>query len=162
MPCRGVTSPSRTASTCVGYKSPSSPLLPCDTEPAAVTIAAADEHLAPLVPVVVRAQLKLPPAPRELARPRVVLVVPPARRITVPGGRPIDAADELRSPRDPRANQPFQDLHWVAGQLTVPRVVQLHPYLRRSPSSRDHRRWSPPHRSSERPPPSNLWPIDPR
>jgi hypothetical protein len=111
MPCRGVTSPSRTASTCAGYKSPSSPLLACDTEPATVTIAVADEHLAPLVPVAIRARLKLPSAPRELACPRVALAVPPARRITVPGGRPIAAADQLRSPRDPRANQPFQDLH---------------------------------------------------
>jgi hypothetical protein len=53
-----------------------------------------------------QARLNLPPAPRVLARPRVVLVVPPARRITVPGGRPIAAADELHHPRDPRANQP--------------------------------------------------------
>jgi hypothetical protein len=81
-----------------GRRRPSSRELP---NPAAVAIAAVVEFLALLIAMAARSPLAFPPVLLELARPRVVLAVPPARRITVPGGRPIAVADELHPPRDP-------------------------------------------------------------
>jgi hypothetical protein len=90
------------------HKSPSFTRVSTKPPPSAICVVPVSSlRRAILVP---QARLKLPPAPRELARPRVVLAVPPARRITVPGGRPIAAADELHPPRDPRANQPPQHI----------------------------------------------------
>jgi hypothetical protein len=87
-----------------GHKSPS---FTCRcTKPPSSAIGAVQVSVLRRTTPVPQAHLKLPPAPRELARPRVALADLPARRIAVPGGRPIAAVDKLCSPRDPRANQP--------------------------------------------------------
>jgi hypothetical protein len=93
-----------------GHKSPSF-FTRVSTEPPPSAIGAVPVSSLRRTTPVSQGHLKLPPASRELARPRDALAVPPARRITVPGGRPIASVGELRSPREPRASQPSQRPH---------------------------------------------------
>jgi hypothetical protein len=105
----------------------------CSSEdfPVQLTPAPSEPLLAPLL------------AHLEPTRARVALAEPPARRSTSSRDRRQAATGEPHSPLELRSSQPFQDLHWVAGKLTVPHVVQPRPYPHQSPSSRNRRRRSP-------------------
>jgi hypothetical protein len=142
-----------------GHKSPSFTRVSAEPPPSAIG-AVPVSSLRRTTPVS-QAHLKLPPASRELARPVLPWSFHPLAGLRFPATAPLppSVSSALRAnpepanhPSAPTRSQRSYPCHTLTSSAPFLAGIQV-PAVAPLP---DRRR-----RSSERPPPSNLWPIDP-